>query len=474
VDLDLQTLKRTLVVKSDYRTGTLDATSVLTISNVSAKPVRIIPVILYHELEVTAARALDGGSLGFTQQVVTLAGAGKMLVRHLQIELQEPQVPGATLSLAIEYEGRLAGYVEAGRTYVKDHVSREFTIIRFDCFAYPMVCCPSMGSLIKTIHRDMRLGWDYLLEVTVPENLVVANGGKLRGKTCANGEITYSYTNMKPTWRIDVCIAEYEVAERHGVPAKVFFLSGHGAEAQRVLAALVRSMERYSRWFGRLSGTDSFSVIEVPSGYGSQADVTCILQESEAFKGELHFLYHEVSHLWNPPSLDQSPSRFESEGLACFMEYLLAERLDGEAGSLEQGLALYRKRFRAQCQEMPDLKDIPIADFGAQDCTEASYTKGPIAFWLLYELIGEQTFIDSYRCFREEYGGKGASLKDFMATARNVAGNHLQKFSDEWIYGTQSSDYLLGDMPGDMPLKQILELYAAEERASADADKPRR
>jgi len=62
--LDTHTLKRTLVVKPDYRTGTLDATSVLTISNASRKPLRIIPVILYHQLEVTAANTSDSKCTG--------------------------------------------------------------------------------------------------------------------------------------------------------------------------------------------------------------------------------------------------------------------------------------------------------------------------------------------------------------------------------------------------------------------------
>ncbi len=339
-----------------------------------------------------------------------------------------------------------------------DHVSKEFTIIRFDCLAYPLVGNPSIAALMKSVMWDFRHGWDYLLEVTVPEAFVVANGGKLLGKSHANGEITYSYANIKPSWRIDVCIAKYGIFEKDGVPAKVFFLPKHRNEAQRVFDALVNSMEHYSNWFGPLSGLEGFTVIEVPSGYGSQTDVTSILQESEAFEGELHALYHEVSHLWNPPSLDQNPSRFQSEGLACFLEYLLAERLDGESGSLENGLALYRERFRDQCQSNPKLKDVPIAEYGAQDVTDASYTKGAISFWLLYRLIGEQTFINTYRRFYQEYSGKGATLEDFKTTVEKVSGKDLQKFFDEWIYGTQSNDYLLRDMS----LKQILELYVVE------------
>ncbi|MHC4145424.1 MAG: M1 family aminopeptidase [Planctomycetota bacterium] len=457
-DLNIHTLKRTLIVKPDYQTGTLHATSVLTISNASAKLVKTIPAVLYHKLEVTAAHTPDGKALRFTQQVVPMAGAEKMLVRHVQIALDESLLPGATLSLEIKYQGKLAGYAETGRTYLKDHVSREFTIIRFDCLAYPLICNPSMAALMKSAMWDLSHGWDYLLEVTVPEQIVVANGGKLLRKTRANGEVTYSYRNIKPAWRIDVCIARYGILEKDGVPVKVFFLSKHKAEAQTVFAALVRSMEHYSKWFGPLSGLEGFTVIEVPRGYGSQTDVTCILQDAEAFKGKLHALYHEVSHLWNPPPLDPYPSRFQSEGLACFLEYLLEERLDNKAGSLQNGLALYYKNFRAQCRKNPKLKDVPIAQYGTQDCTEASYTKGAIAFWLLYRLVGEQTFTDIYRSFHKEYGSKGATLEDFITTVKKMSDKDLQKYFDEWIYGAKSSEHLLSDLS----LQQILQLYVVE------------
>jgi len=108
VDLDIHTLKRTLIVRPNYETGALDATSALTISNPSGKPVRTIPVILYHMLEVTAAHTPNGKALRFTQQVVPMAGVEKMLVRHVQIALDKPLLPGATLSLEIKYHEKLA------------------------------------------------------------------------------------------------------------------------------------------------------------------------------------------------------------------------------------------------------------------------------------------------------------------------------------------------------------------------------
>jgi hypothetical protein len=232
-------------------------------------------------------------------------------------------------------------------------------------------------------------------------------------------------------------------------------LPQHKAAAPRVFDAMAEATELFTAWFGPRPIQEGFAVIEVPSGYGSQTDVTCIIQEADAFKGDLHYFYHEISHLWNPRPLETKPSRFESEGLACFLEYLLEERLDRKSGSLENALRQFRKNFRSQARRNPKLKTIPMAQYGRNDCTDASYTKGPIAFWLLYRLVGEESFINIYRTFCQEYGDKGATLEDFIATVHKFSDKDLQKYVDEWIYGTQSSEYLLGELS----LPQILQLY---------------
>ena len=455
-DVDIRTLKRTLIIRPDFETGTLDASSVLTISNESKESLKAISAILYHRLEVSAVRDGDGKDLQFTQRVVPMADFEKMLVKHIQISLDEPMSPGETLSLDIKYHGKLGGYTEIGRAYLKDHVSEEFTIIRLDCLAYPIACSPSMAAFVETAYLDLRLGWDYLLEVTVPENVVVASAGRLLGKALADGMVTYSYKNTKPAWRFDVCIGDYQILENDATSSRIFCFLEHKAQAQKVLNALEVSSELLSKWFGPLAEDEGLTVIEVPSGYGSQTSSTCIIQESEAFKGgQLHFFYHEVSHLWNPVPLDPQPSRFESEGLACFLEYLLPEKLDGQTGSLQKGLAQCRSKFRSQCRQNHKLKEIPISQYGIQDCTDASYSKGAIAFWVLYRLVGEQTFIDIYRSFRQEYADKGATLEDFVSTVKKCSGKNLQKYFAEWIYGAQSSQYLIDDLS----LEQIVELY---------------
>ena len=469
-DPGIQSLKRVLLLEPDFGNGTLSGSSVLTISNASQEPITRVPLIMYHMLHVTSARTSDGRTLEFTEHVVPMKGHERMLVNSADIALNRPMPPGGTLTLRTQYAGTLGGYEEAGHSYLKDHVNGDFTIIRSDCLAYPIVCRPTMDDYLKSIYHDLKHGWDYYLEVTVPADLVVANGGRSLENVSQNGMVTYRYESIKPAWRIDICIGRYRALRGEDSSLTVFSLPDSEEQAGAVLSALSGAMHFLSECFGPAPEFEAFAVIEVPDGYGSQADRTCILQEADAFRGNLHRIYHEVSHLWNPPAVDEHPSRFESEGLATFLEYWLQERLDGRTGQLEEGLELCRQRFCEQCRRDPRYRDTPIADYGTQDLTDASYTKGMIAFWILYRLVGEQAFLETYRTFCLEYRQNGATLEDFIRIAKKGSERDLEKFLDEWIYGAKSSGYLLDGIP----FEQILRLYEVEQGASGDPDKPRR
>ena len=63
----------------------------------------------------------------------------------------------------------------------------------------------------------LRMKWhrfDYTINVTVPEDLVVANGGTLIGKEESGPIVRYSYCSRKPSWRMDIAIADYGILKK--------------------------------------------------------------------------------------------------------------------------------------------------------------------------------------------------------------------------------------------------------------------
>ncbi|MBA7650278.1 hypothetical protein ES703_58081 [subsurface metagenome] len=276
-------------------------------------------------------------------------------------------------------------------------------------------------------------------------------------KISKNRLVTYSYQNIKPAWRIDIAIAKYGVLEDKPNRLKIFHFHDDAENAMVVLDAMKKTTELYTHWFGPLKDYQGFSIIEIPGGFGSQADVTCIIQTESAFKkrNRLYELYHEISHLWNVKPLDPLPSRFESEGLAMFLQYLVQEKLEDKKGALEKGVEWACENFRRKSQNDPKCKDVPIIDYGKEMLTDLSYSKGMIFFYVLYRLAGEKNFYEIIGKFYQEYNETGATSEDFIKYTNEVSNVDLTKLFQEWIYGSKSSEYIINGVP----IEEIIRNY---------------
>ncbi len=447
-ELNLKTTHYKLDIRVDYENEKIFGRCLLTVQNpADQEAVSHIPLILYRLLKVTSITNEAGESIPYEQQVLSFEDWEQLQVNYVEIRPPRLLPPGQSLTLAIGYEGYLLGYSEAGWMYVKDHVDRNFTIMRWDGYGYPVIGYPS-----EKVNRKAGLqNFDYTISVTVPGDLVVANGGKLLGKAIKNGQVTYTYTNIKPAWRIDMPIARYSILEDKENNLKIFHFPEDQENAGMVLDAMQRVLHLFTSWFGPADDFQGFTIIEVPEGYGSQADVTSILQTADAFKdrSNLTALYHELSHIWNVRSLDPLSPRFESEGLAMFLQYLVQERIDNQKYALSKGYDRLCQRFTQQCERNPKAKEVPIIEYGQEDLTDLSYTKGMLFFSILYHIMGEQDFLKAMGSFYQKYAKKGAMAEEFLRHVKQHSKANLDKLYEEWIYGSESSRLILDGIPAE-------------------------
>jgi hypothetical protein len=392
-----------------------------------------------------------GKTLPFTQQILSFEDWEEMQVNYINVKLNNPVMKNDSGKLIIQYEGCLLGYTETGMMYVKDKIDEKFTILRPDCQAYPSIGVPSW--------KINRLGgmqiFDYQISVTVPDSLVVANGGELVNKKLENRNVTYMYKNIKPAWRIDIAIAKYGIYNENNL--KIFYFPEDEKGAKNLAKSYKLTKDIYNELFGKLKLSTEFSILEIPEGYGSQADVTCILQTRAAFinGSEIYQLYHEISHLWNVKSNDQYPPRFESEGLATFLQFLLQQKLENDSNAVERGVKWIYERFRKAAAENEKLRSTPMIDFGKESFTDFSYSKGMIFFSILYKLLGEQQFGEVLQSFYQKYYEKGATAKEFVNHIKQYSRRSLEKFFADWIFGVESTKYILNKIP----IEEIIKKY---------------
>jgi aminopeptidase N len=423
-----------LSVDLDYEQEILHGRARITVQNNAREPVREVPLVLYRLMEVTAARDEAGDSLAFDQRVVRDPDLPTLQLDQVRVALAAPLPPGARTTIEVRYEGYLLGYAETGMRYIKDRIDPAFTILRDDAWAFPRVGYASIAAERAAVPAS----YDYLARITVPDTLVVANGGRLLERTVQAGRATYTYRSDRPSWRMDFAIGDYGRLETG--PVRILYLRRDSAGAARVARAAASALELFAGMFGALPDDRALTFIEIEDGYGSQTDAATILQAAASFRDSTrnYEIYHEVSHLWNPPETDRPGPRW-NEGLAQFLQSLATERLTGrpaldrDAGQVLQWLA-------AHAADNPRWRTVPLVDYGKAGMTDLSYRVGALFFHLLYRRVGPDGFDAIIGGFSRQYATTGASTEQFVRYAQAHAAVDLAPLFADWFQTTRWVD----------------------------------
>jgi aminopeptidase N len=240
----------------------------------------------------------------------------------------------------------------------------------------------------------------------------------------------------------------------------VFYFPEDSANAAAVREGVLRSMRFFSDWFGPAEEAPRFSVIEIPDGWGSQKDVTCILQTAAAFRdrSRLDEVYHEVSHLWNVECRDPFPPRIE-EGLATYLEDVAAEHLEG-GDRVRRSHERIAAWLRDLVEREPRYRELAMCDYGEKGDTDLSYWVGFLMFEVLHALVGDRAFGEIIGGFRHRHRDRGATTAEFIAFAKQRSPVDLDAFFVDW-YATTRWQRLLA---GDATLASMVVAYRPAER----------
>lgn len=446
----LKTIFYNLDLKIDFKEKKLSGECGMTVTSNNSKPITVIPLLLYRLMKVTSVKDDKGNPLGFRQRIMSFEDWETYQANFIEVTLPKQLTKGNSYKLMIDYSGYLYGYTETGNLYVRDKIDPQFTILRSDCRAYPELGYPSdeindAAGFAPSFH--------YEIKITVPDSLTVVNGGQLVSKENENGYAMYCYKNIKLAWRMDIIIGKYNTLASPQL--KIHFLEQDSAGAETVFRYAQKTLALYSKWWGELKETKTFSVIELPSGYGSQADVTCILQTADAFNDstQMRQLYHELSHLWNVNSTDKYYPRW-NEGLATFIEYLTIEKLENR-DYLDYVTDWYLNVIKKEIASDSILRKTPSIDFAKKGIQQYAYEIGLIMFRVLYEVMGENDFNRCVANYYSDYYLSGATTDQFVETAVRISGKHLADFFRDWMY-TPHYTKLISD---GLTIKEMSKLY---------------
>jgi hypothetical protein len=432
-----QLTRMELVLELDYEAERIVGTATLTLKNTSDAPLSRVPLLLNRLMRVGDVRTDDGQDLTFRQRVMSYEDWETFQINAIEVDLAESLPAGESIRLAVDYEGHLVGYAETGMLYVRDHISRDFTMLREDARAFPVVGVPSH----EANRAAPRAPFEFEVWATVSADLVVATGGEEIGRTVSDGQITWQYRSREPAPYLIVTIAPYQVASEDGL--RIFHFPEDSAGARAMLGASRQAAARYQEIFGRLDRPLALTIMEIPDGWGSQASLAGgIIQEAGAFRDSdrRQELYHELSHLWNAVDLD-APSPRWNEGLAMFLQGRLAREIDGwdgESASLDRTAI----RLLERCVNDHPCSRVALRHYGTEQMTDYSYSVGRLMFAALYESLGEEAFDSALHEHFQASQASGTRTDDMVRAFVDEGGPVAQRIFDDWLESTAWLDRL--------------------------------
>jgi aminopeptidase N len=294
------------------------------------------------------------------------------------------------------------------------------------------------------------------IAVTVPEPLLVASNGVLRGIDERDGTRTYEWFVPTPinNYAVALNIAPYDtVGWMHvstggeTIPVTFWVLPDSADKARRVLPGFLDHLRFLEQTLGPYPfRAQKYGIAHTPYlgmehqsiiAYGNVFGRHGAMGYDEGFDA-LHF--HELAHEWyaNLVSVSDWKDFWIHEGFATYLEALYAERLHGET-AYHRVIAHFRSRIPFERSVALRAPATTLEMFGPD-----VYFRGALVLHSLRYLLGDEAFMTFLRrmaypdpAMEEVTDGSHMRLTDsdeVIALAGSLAGRDLRWFFDVYLY----------------------------------------
>ena len=280
--------------------------------------------------------------------------------------------------------------------------------------------------------RDKAL---FRYEITVPQGYVVAANGQPQSPTENETMTTFIWEHASPMapYLATVAVGHYQIIEEtapNGIPLRHYVPADLIPAAEALLTRTGDMIAFLEPFFGPYP-FESYGHVVVPmDGVSLETQTMTLLDAGVASRGLEYVVVHELAHQWFGDSV--SPASWAdiwlNEGFAVYASWLWDEAMSPEQLTRQLD-ATEGQAWQADLGE--SLADPSAANlFGFN-----SYFKGAWVLRMLRGEVGDEAFFVTLRTYHERFHGSAASTADFQTVAEEVAGEDLDWFFDQWVYG---------------------------------------
>ncbi len=357
----------------------------------------------------------------------------------LVITLDQPLIPGESMTLNLKYRTRVADSVD-----LNYGVQAYFDDVLTLAHAYPMVAVyddegwnaeipPQAGDVT---YSDMSF---FIARINAPVALqLAATGREISHVTEANrqvvtfaaGPVRDFYLAASPTYKI------YS-RKLGGVTLNFYTTPADASAAGQALDIAAKVLQDFERRYAPYPYSELDFVSTPTQALGIEyPGLIAITERLLSTDNNLleYVLAHEIGHQWfyNLVGNDQLDDPWLDESLAQFvtLQYFADEY--GEAGK-----AGFEQDLSRRWESIGGLKipiGLPVADYTDQEYSAIVYGRGALFFSALRDALGTESFDAFMRDYTLSYAWQISTPEGMQDLAEKHCKCNLQPLFDEWVY----------------------------------------
>ncbi|MEA2042158.1 MAG: M1 family metallopeptidase, partial [Bacteroidota bacterium] len=183
----------------------------------------------------------------------------------------------------------------------------------------------------------------------------------------------------------------------------------------------------------------------------------------------LYLTAHEVGHSYFPfaTGLDEQKLAWIDEGLITFFPRYFSDKF-----STSEKRTFFETMVANYVKEAGSFNDVPMIypseNTGIYAYRNHAYNRPAVAYYMLVQELGEETFFKGIQLFFKRWEGKHPKAFDFFNTMNEVSGQDLAWFWKPWFFELGTADMALGipesgklkvHKKGELPVPVRLKLY---------------
>jgi len=311
------------------------------------------------------------------------------------------------------------------------------------------------------ISEDIMGGFDYKLQVTVPDSLYAVCSGELRNIDSLNKKRTFYYESLMPEIALSISAARYNISTFNagGIQVKTYIFPEHASSKSKVVDVFLKSLQFFQNRYGNYY-LPEFRIIETERR-GGYAPLGQFLLNTQFLKSlndlGIFTIVHETAHQWFPHRIMFSPDYYLNESFAQYAAFAFCDStgLTKHDNSLSKKFLFFNLGFEGDFNEFMRLREHIIYEEspaagttsdGSREYKWAAYYKGYFFLRSLALQTGTKIFDAYIKSLIEENKSKLISLDEFISGFENVSGKNLSVLKRDWLESNKVLDVEISDL----------------------------